>query len=1330
MATSNPPTRMSRLGVFTSRHGLPKAGPSSSLSRTVADEEEEDDWYIPYNGPYEEPSEPSQRGPRDSWGDLLNGWLSEEEAANARGALPRDGRSSQAASAPEDRARSRVISTVSRQTHSTGGRTTHLRSHPLPRKPTMSFTMTDQTGGVGESPIPPNRTSHPLPEPPPTPPPSQPPPTAKRGSLASIFTFGRKSMRLSTSAEQLAQSAKRDRANTDATPLPAAIPRPNARVRSRAQTDAAQPTQSVADEYYNSYYSTLLNTPGDESRRRQEEAGPSHPYAYAFPETAVPEPHSAPAAVEKGKGRLLNAPKISFNLLDPRGASKDVPDYLKPSPRNSLLKASISTPNLRHIPKGKQRWWAAETWCDAIMFPRPRFALRFVDPSGSGRIVSPPPSPIMFSSQTPTMSRKPEGSEKSQEKSPKKARSMGNMMASAQSHSTGGHEVEEVPIAESSTRRPPRPKSFAWDDLALPSPVPSLAKVLEEGEQLKAQRKRWQTQASSSFLDKRAGTMSRARSKSIGSAQPRPRTRSREHAFERLAERTLLGNQTRPPTIHVRGPSTSHSRSRSQSNTQTQTQTQTHTQTQTQTQTQTGTWNSRSRSRARSHAHSNSLGNSWRSASNETGGGHSRSQSVGKTAFKLVVTTASSAAALCGLSQPSPSSEKQSPFEEKRPDLQSPDDRPIVLPDQMHSNDYGNVIVISPTSASAALAMISPRTEDVSPTPSALSGSAEGVGIAITLPSDDHSRQQGREPIRIPTHPYAQNFAYNPSRPMVGRAGGGPTQVPSPNAPGQEQQANVHRQPVLVHPYSQPGHPYASLGHHATKDGNPAQYLSVPPRSNSASNKLYAELTPGSVRGFDPDDIRYSPDIVTPTVVVQPKRAAHPYGPPTNRMSELGFGEALMHTMRRTSVDSGLGTSESGGGFDNGIDWERPAVDLSPANDIADVVRIHRSREQGPNEDFRLGERPGVERQTSDGVVSYNNTTASSPPENVNPPAFRRTTSNLTPSRVSSKSVLGNSSGSSPGMVSHDSSPPLSPRPINTNEDLERYRDLFYRPTPRTTVNLDDDTRSPIMSRLPSGSIPFDVSSQSSRSAYSRSGLSDLARQLSEDLEELRRERGSGVSDADSQMWGGRFAGLRGSRPEDMEGPHVVLAHLASATNSSGAENSPLRLPIDTSFVSPATNVPEDIESSRASSILELTSVPDHGDEVVRMGEVEAVSTPPIISSPQRYSTQLSLVGHGESVGRPISSEFGPPPRITSQQSNLLTPLTPNTRSSYMTSNTDTSRMSGLSDFPAPPSNTLIIPSSSLIANINLTVPPSLLREPSQDTFGRHTDDEHVGEAL
>lgn len=132
--------------------------------------------------------------------------------------------------------------------------------------------------------------------------------------------------------------------------------------------------------------------------------------------------------------------------------------------------------------------------------------------------------------------------------------------------------------------------------------------------------------------------------------------------------------------------------------------------------------------------------------------------------------------------------------------------------------------------------------------------------------------------------------------------------------------------------------------------------------------------------------------------------------------------------------------------------------------------------------------------------------------------------------------------------------------------------------------------------------------------------------------------------------------------------------------------------------------------------------------ELVRMGEVEAVSTPPIVSSPHRASTQLSVYDDDPAEYRSFSGNLGPP-RVVSQHSTLLTPRSPNTRSSYMTTNTDTSRMSGLSDFPAPPSQVIPIATSS---GNTLNVPPRLVREISYGTFGRQTDDEYsiVGEAL
>lgn len=476
MAVQTSPPRMSRLGIFASKAGPSRPGPSSPLSRDV--EELGDEWYIPYNGPIEQPPKRNHDSDsRDSWGEMLHEVLSEDEDGGRRdgGASGRGARQSHAASAPEqDRSRNRAISNASRLTRSTGAadsrrnthaRAPHLRQNPQPPGPTMSFVNLDQLGGVGGTPTPVERSAlHTLPAMPRQR--DNPPPASHRTSLASIFTFGRrKSIHMSTSMDNLT----RDRAQEP--PLPTATPRSTIG-RARANTtlpDTARGRMSHEDEYYNSYYSTLLATPGRENGPASEDNSlRSHPYAYPFPQPETAEPQSAPAATDKGKGRLV-VPRINF--LDPRGSK--VPAYLKPSPRNSLLKTSMSTPNL----KGKQRWLAAETWCDAIILPRPRFALKLVESGegGSGRIVSPPPSPVLPDNSDESIQARPGPA--AQHAAMTRARTMSRQGAS----SPPKPEPEPEPQPEASTSqnlRPPRPKSWAWDDLALPSPVPSLAKYV------------------------------------------------------------------------------------------------------------------------------------------------------------------------------------------------------------------------------------------------------------------------------------------------------------------------------------------------------------------------------------------------------------------------------------------------------------------------------------------------------------------------------------------------------------------------------------------------------------------------------------------------------------------------------------------------------------------------------------------------------------------------------------------------------------------------------------------------------------------------------------
>ena len=181
-----------------------------------------------------------------------------------------------------------------------------------------------------------------------------------------------------------------------------------------------------------------------------------HPYATASPYVGQPSPV------------LMNSQN---QRSDPHVKSlKKVPAHLKPSSRASLLKASISTPDLRSASrqsamqaKAKTHWLSAETWCDAFMFPRPRFLLRHLEEgsiTSKRQLVSPAGSIISgvmeVSAEPKPLRNSQSASELRTSKFPKEAATRPDQNNTPQSPSTA------------------RPRSFALDDLALPSPIPSL----------------------------------------------------------------------------------------------------------------------------------------------------------------------------------------------------------------------------------------------------------------------------------------------------------------------------------------------------------------------------------------------------------------------------------------------------------------------------------------------------------------------------------------------------------------------------------------------------------------------------------------------------------------------------------------------------------------------------------------------------------------------------------------------------------------------------------------------------------------------------------------
>ena len=494
--SSSPFSRLSRLAFPFNR-----STPSSPLTLSPTPEPQNEDWYIPYHGPYEPPKDKDERS-TDSWGHLVSGWLMEGEE---RGGPHPHARTHAGA-------RVRAVSNASRPSGDMGS--LRKNSHSASRVQ-AAFIKLDQAGGVGDVPAParPRRSQEAAGA-------AAASPVHHRASLASILSFGKQKSQSQSQSRTLRHSpsvgtlglglgdSDRDRDRDGDRNRPGSVP-------PVAQDAVVGRQQSASD-----------------SQSQSQPAFPRrHPYAYATPApppAPVPSPVPSPVVPPPPpRHRHSGAPKFSVQLLDPLARKPTAPAYLLPARRPSRLslKASMSTPNLRAatgagavLPKGKQRWLSAETWCDALILPRPRFALRVIDgEGGSGRIVSPPGSPIWPHEMEQSVVERASagagagasagagarvGAGVAKVKLLKKSQSAIQLSSRpgppspprlvpvkqeprpepgpsniAQPQPIPASASTNLIAGSSNTHlKPFRPKSWALDDLALPSPVPSLAK--------------------------------------------------------------------------------------------------------------------------------------------------------------------------------------------------------------------------------------------------------------------------------------------------------------------------------------------------------------------------------------------------------------------------------------------------------------------------------------------------------------------------------------------------------------------------------------------------------------------------------------------------------------------------------------------------------------------------------------------------------------------------------------------------------------------------------------------------------------------------------------
>ena len=1323
--TQHPPSTFSRI-----RFGFgPKQPPSP---HEPPEHENDDDWYIPYNGPYEMPPTSPPLKNRDSWEGLLGPVLANPTSVKSSemghewpgkrmasgqpmtSALPSSGAYS---SHPYRMTAATDAAGPTPQPPSTTGfpgrgpTSQSLRSgRPTIATSSTAFANIDSTGGVGESPTPVQRTS-PL---------HTSPPTSSRISLANFLIFGGSSRKSRSDSLHSRQSSRKRRPNNHFLTLdPLQSNRATATVTTTS--DAHRPSRShsplslsqAMERGPRQRAHTLMGTSTAAAQTSSPSHGSyaassfysresplsSHPYAHTFsisrnepPRRAIVVPPLASLSSDKGKG-VDRSPQYPQPLTpDSITNTRQVPAHLRPASRNSLFK-TISAPNLRnfsrdfsmskHLPsRGKSRWLSPETWCDALLFPRPRF-LEYIDDD--------PPYP--FNNRQPSPTRPPEMTHNTK-KIPRPlqmtlrgSQSAINLLAPNSGSSRGPPRAEPLLMVrrgsnDANGQSSGRPLSFAQDDMALPSPVLSLSRlvpsvasrimiptssdftfrILEMRTSFEHERAEWKAQAARSLQSSRwTRSLGRSRSQSAGRARAQLKDMG---GVGFLATRTLLGNQLAAPTVHARTPSDG-----------------THG-----TQTRSGT----------SHAHTNSSG----------GCSASRSRAALRAATGLCV-----------------SDGKISPQDERNDGFSRIDSR-------------GKGVRTETVVPSAGVVS--------TPSPPVTSNSDVGVALSSPLQSPEVNPKAPTKSSYAQDQPYVQSGG---GRSQHGRSGSdyaGPhpsaVAIPAPPTALTSDMFARHRLPphVALHPYAAvSGYPNTTPSQHSAAAHSKGSYP-APPEDAPPPWSATQEPPKSRPQLLDARETRHM--------------GAHAYasasGSRVSTGEPLGFADALSYGLRRPgSADSGLGESENHFGGTSASATTTPLYTPVPNLVLTSLVEHPMdSTPAAPDSAALLSSHSG-----------HTHTVASStPPEMLNPPAF--TASVLLPSHSGQTSLLDEPIAAGSG----SSSPQRSPRPFSSIEDLDRYRNLFYRPRGSGSSRTPSGEHRRVLSREATngGGGPLtgqDASSNSHVSGSVGSGLSALARQLNNEWE---GPGGSLLGSSPPQIWGLRYGGVMGNDGTgSCTDPNAVLSITSDSemnTSSPGAGTTRLPFSLHQSFglsegSSLIVPIPHDVESRPTSSMMDRSEMEgDHHDsssdglsllfrfwdrtnhlfslgdvELLRMGTVEAITTPSATVPP---TYRLSFIGdvHGRvsqeslSISRsqsrlqvdarsnnnssaslleppplpPLPSSTSPHSRSSrgSLPAGLPSATTEVTRSSYLTDGTGASRISGLSEFPVPPSQ-MVVPS-------------------------------------
>jgi hypothetical protein len=241
------------------------------------------------------------------------------------------------------------------------------------------------------------------------------------------------------------------------------------------------------------------------------------------------------------------------------------------------------------------------------------------------------------------------------------------------------------------------------------------------------------------------------------------------------------------------------------------------------------------------------------------------------------------------------------------------------------------------------------------------------------------------------------------------------------------------------------------------------------------------------------------------------------------------------------------------------------------------------------------------------------------------------------------------------------------------NDDLDDFHDLFYRP-PQSRLSSGKSSVKHQDASEPSRGVPSDI-----HSSYSGSALTNLMRSMSE-IGELH------VAASDFSH-GQRSGGPGDQRSDELSQMYVFMDMSRTPSpvhvDPCDVTQSPVQL-YDAPF---ETGVPEDMESSRASSLLIASQENDTFGHPIRQSVVDAAGTSTIHQGSHRTSAYASIHDAAEEADLVSPISFIQSPLLSADAM----------RSSYMTSGSEYSRISTLSDFPDPPAQPHVTPQPSIL---------------------------------